>query len=91
MNDQQLRNRIVTKLLRKQVVGNHKKQIDTVVNWLPSHAQGRGRTLVEEMLTDPTSPIEGYGGGGRQNIRLTDVSDAVDYLEENDGDVPFGY
>ena len=43
------------------------------------------------MATDPTAPIEGYGGGHRQNVRLTSVSDAVDYLEDNGGDVPFGF
>ena len=92
MDDQDIRNRIVRKMLRKRIVGNHKKQVDTVVNMaLPSHEQGKGRTLIEEMLTDTSSPIEGYGGGGRQNIRLTSVEDAVDYLKDNGGDVPFGF
>jgi hypothetical protein len=30
MNDQDLRNKLINKLLRKQVVGGHKKQKDTV-------------------------------------------------------------
>jgi hypothetical protein len=79
-------------MLRKRIVGGHKKQLDTVVTMtLPSHEQGRGRTLLEEMLSNPGSPIEGYGGGGRQNIRLRSVDAAVDYLKDNDGDVPFGF
>lgn len=60
-------------------------------NYLPSHEQGRGKTLIDEMLKDPSSPIEGYGGGARSNIRLVSVERAVEYLKDNDGNVPFGY
>lgn len=92
MDDQAIRNRIVYTLVRKGVVGSHKKQIDTVVNQcLPTHDRGRGRELLEEMLADPNAPVEGYGGGHRQNVRFTGIEDAVAYLEANDGDVPFGY
>jgi len=92
MEDQEIRNRLVRKMLRKRVVGGHKKQIDTVVNMaLPSHEQGRGRDLLEEMISDVGAPVEGYGGGHRQNVRLTSVKDAVDYLKDNGGDVPFGF
>jgi hypothetical protein len=79
-------------MLRKRVVGNHKKQIDSVVNMaLPSHEQGRGKTLIEEMVTDADAPIEAYGGGHRENVRLSGVDNAVDYLKSNGGDVPFGF
>ena len=90
MDDQAIRNRIVRKMLRKRVVGNHKKQAATVVNWLPSHAQGRGKRLLEEMVTDPDSPVERYGGGHRNNVRLTGVEEAVHYLEGEGGEIPFG-
>lgn len=43
------------------------------------------------MLKDLNSPIEGYGGGARTNIRLTSVERAVEYLKDNGGNVPFGY
>ena len=92
MEDQDIKNRIVRNMLRKQIVGNHKKQIDSIVNMcLPSHEQGRGKKLLEAMVTDPHSPVERYGGGHRQNVRLTSVEDAVDYLKQNGGDVPFGF
>lgn len=90
MDDRAIRNRIVEKLLRKRVVGSHKKRVDTVTNWLPSHDQGRGEQLLREMLRDPESPVEGYGGS-RDNVRLTSVEDAVEFLKERGGDVPFGY
>lgn len=93
MDDQEIRNRIVEKMLRgSPLTGGNVTTIDTAVNkYLPSHEQGRGKTLIDEMLADASSPIEGYGGGGRKNIRLTSVEAAVQYLKDNDGDVPFGY
>lgn len=92
MEDQDIKNRIVRKMLRKQIVGNRKKQIDSIVNMcLPSHEQGRGKELLEDMATDPHSPVEMYGGSHRQNVRLTSVEDAVDYLKQNGGDIPFGF
>ena len=90
MDDQDIRNRVVEKLLRKRVVGAHKKQVDTVKNWLPSHAQGRGEGLIREMIRDPDAPLEGYGGS-RDNVRLTSVDAAVAYLTDHDGDIPFGF
>ena len=90
MEDPEIRNRVVEKLLRKRVVGSHKKRVDTVTNWLPSHAQGRGEQLIREMLADRNAPLEAYGGS-RDNVRLTSVSDAVEYLETHDGNVPFGF
>lgn len=78
-------------MLRKRIVGGKNRTIDTVVNMsLPSHEQGQGRQLIDDMLADPTAPIERYGGT-RAAIRLTGVEDAVDYLKANDGNVPFGF
>jgi hypothetical protein len=90
MTDKQIRNRIVEKLLRNRVIGNHKIRVDTAVNrYLPSHEQGRGKELVREMIRDLDGPIEGYGS--RDNIRLTSKEDAVEFLKSNDGNVPFGF
>ena len=92
MDDVDLRNRIVEKLLRGRVIGAKKIQIDTPVSrYLPSHAQGRGKRLIREMVADPTAPIEAYGGGQRENIRLVSVEAAIDYLKEHGGNVPFGF
>lgn len=91
MSDQEVTNRIVEKMLRKRNVGGKHRTVDAVVNMaLPSHQQGRGKTLIDELATDPSGPIEPYGGT-RDAIRLTSVEDAVDYLEDNDGNVPFGF
>ncbi|PSQ36829.1 hypothetical protein BRD11_00850 [Halobacteriales archaeon SW_12_69_24] len=42
-----------------------------MTNWFQSSDQGKLKELMEEMATDPTAPIEKYGGGHRENIRLT--------------------
>lgn len=93
MDDQEIKNRIVEKmLLDGPITGGNKTSIDTAVDdYLQSHEQGRGKTLIDNMLKDPNAPIEGYGGGARSNIRLTSVEAAVEYLKDNDGNVPFGY
>lgn len=91
MADQEIKNRIIEKMLRKRIVGGKNRTVDAVVNMaLPSHDQGRGRQLIDEMLADPTGPIERYGGS-RNAIRLTSVAAAVEYLKDNDGNVPFNF
>lgn len=90
MADQEIRNRLVEKMLRKRIVGGKNRTVDAVVNMaLPSHQQGAGRDAIDEMVR-AGKPIEQYGGQ-RDAIRLTSVEDAVEYLEENDGNVPFGF
>lgn len=93
MDDIDIKCRIVEKLLRKRVIGNHKWSIDKTVDYaLPSHAEGRGRTLLEdEMIPQAEAGISRYGGGARDNIHLTDVQAAVDFLRDNGGNVPFGF
>lgn len=90
MDDQAIRNAIVTTMLNKRVVGGHKKQVTTVVDLaLPSHAEGRGKELIDDLVQ--AGVVERYGGGHRSNVRLGSVERAVEYLEANDGDVPFGF
>lgn len=91
MSDQELRNKLIEKLLRKQVTGGKKKQKTTVAGWFKSSDQGKVKDLIDEMATDPSKPLEMYGGGHRENVRLSDVGEAVRYLDRNDGDVPFGF
>ncbi len=91
MDDGAIRSRVIEKLLRKRVVGSHRKRVDTVVNWFPSHVQGRAERTIREMIADPDAPLEAYGGA-RDNVRLTSVEDAVGFLEDDEnGTVPFGF
>lgn len=90
MDDRQIKNEIVHAMLRKRVLGAHKKQVTTIVRMaLPSHAEGRGKELVDDLVQ--AGVVERYGGGHRANVRLTSADAAVAYLAEHDGDVPFGF
>lgn len=40
--------------------------IETAKGWVATHNEGRAEELLEDMLTDRDSPIEGYGGRGRK-------------------------
>lgn len=92
MDDAEIKCRIVEKLLRNRVFGSKNWTVDrTVDHALPSHEQGRGRQLLEnEMIPQAEASIQGYGGQ-RNAIKLTDAKQAVEFLEENGGNVPFGF
>lgn len=77
--------KIVTKLYRKNVVGNHKVSVDTAKNWVATDEQGRAESLIREMIADPAFPLESYGGS-RDNIRLSKKAAARDFLESHDVD-----
>ena len=87
--DDQLRVKIVKQLARKKVVGGHKKRVDTVKNWFATSDQGRVEELIREMIRDPDTPLEGYGGS-RDNVRLTNIVEAKEYITERGGDLPWG-
>lgn len=88
-SDERLRVKIVKKMARKRVVGGHKKRVDTVKNWFAASDQGRAEDLVREMIRDPEAPLEGYGGS-RDNVRLSSIEDAKEYIEERGGELPWG-
>lgn len=77
------------KLARKKVVGAHKKQVDTVKNWFATSDQGRAEDLIREMVRDPEVPLEGYGGS-RDNVRLTSMESAKEYIEAEGEELPWG-
>lgn len=89
IDEEQLRVKILTKLVRSEVVGSHKKQVDTVKNWVATSDQGRAEDLIREMIRDPAAPLEGYGGS-RDNVRLTSIEDAKAYITEYGGELPWG-
>jgi len=90
MDDQQIKNAVVFTMLRKKVIGGKKHQVKTVAGWaVPSHEEGRAKDLIDELVQ--AGVVERYGGGHRANIRLSSPEQAVEYLKDNDGDVPFGW
>lgn len=94
MDDQEVKNRIIEKLLRGRFIGGKNVTIDHCISnvvGLPTHEHGRARQLLEdEMIPQGEGSIAKYGGQ-RDAIHLTDVDEAVDYLKDNDGNVPFGF
>ena len=87
--DRELALKIVNKMLRKTVVGSHKKQVDTVKGWVATHNEKRAEEIIRELMRDPDAPLEAYGGS-RDNVRLTSVEDGKEFVEELGGSPPFG-
>lgn len=90
-NDTQIKCKILSKLVRGDVTGGNKVTVDTAKTWVATHNRGRAEELIRDMVRDPDAPVEAYGGGARDNIRLTSIQAGVDYLKANDCEVPFGY
>ena len=88
-DDVRLETKIVEKLVRRRVVGAHKKQVDTVKNWFASDEQGRVESLLREMIRDPEVPLQG-DGESRDNVRLTSMSAAKRFILDNGGELPWG-
>jgi hypothetical protein len=84
-----LAGKITEKLLRKRVLGGHKKQITTVASWFRSDRQGEVKDVIDRMATEPAIPLEKYGGGHRSNIRLTSFEEAMQFAEACEADTEF--
>lgn len=89
-DEQELKNKIVWYLARNQVTGAKNVTVDTVKNRasIPTHAQGDAEDAIRDLIRNPP-PVQAYGGQ-RDAIQLTSLQDAVEYLEQHGGDVPFG-
>lgn len=79
---------IVYKLAQKRTTGSNKVTIDTAKNWVQSHNQGDAEDAIEELVSNPAAPVERYGGS-RNNIRLSSMDAAKEFILDNDGDLPF--
>lgn len=92
-SDSELKCKLVEKLLRKRVTGGKKISLDQLVNHAvrDSDAGRAKRLLRDEMIPRNEASIEQYGGGARENIRLGNVNEAVQFLKDNGGNVPFGF
>lgn len=83
-----LKVKLVHKLASKRVTGGHKKQIDTVKNWVATDEQGDAEDVLRDMVRDPHAPVKRYGG--RDAIRLTSMEDAKKFIKDHGGDLPWG-
>lgn len=90
-SDEEILCRAVRKLVRDNVTGSHKVTVDTAKRAVATSDRGRAEELIRERIRDPTAPLEAYGGGARDNVRLTSIQAGVRSLKENGCDLPFGY
>lgn len=58
-------------------------------NWFATDEQGRVKETIREMIRDTDAPLQGYGGS-RDNVRLTSIEDAKDFIREHGGELPWG-
>lgn len=63
--------------------------MDSAKKWVATHDRGRAEELIRDWITEPGSPVEPYGGGARDNIRLTSKADGLEWLEEHGVDTTF--
>lgn len=93
MSDQDIKNRLIETLLNDRVTGSNKTSIDTLLNYaVRDSEQGQARQLLkDEMLPKSEGSIQQVGGGARENVQLADIQQAVRYLYENGGEVPWRF
>lgn len=91
--DIDLKCKIVETLVRKRKTGSNKISLDTLVNYSVRDSNaGRAKSLVkDEMVPRREASVVQVGGGARENIQVADIDEAVEFLKENGGDVPFGF
>ncbi|WP_247005125.1 hypothetical protein [Halosolutus gelatinilyticus] len=89
MSDEEVKARIIEKLLRKHSTGPSATPIDEVPSWFPSHQKGDSQESVKELLRDPESPVVEAPGIAVTNIELGSVDRAVEYLQSRERQVPW--
>lgn len=91
MEDIDLKVKMTEKALRQGFVGGRHVPIEAVVRIsLPVHARGRAETLLkDEMLPKAEAGWAYYGATG--TVHIADTAAAVEFIEENDGNVPYNF
>ena len=92
-HDSDLKCSLVETLVRKRVIGGKKVSVDTLLNYSVRDSDaGRAKQLLrDEMIPRNEASIVQYGGGARENVQLTDMDEAIQFLKDNGGEVPFGF
>lgn len=75
------------KALRRRFINGQNVPDEAIVACVPSHAQGKAGMLLEEMVTRREAGWAKYGGRGTYHI--TDVEAAIEFIEDNGGNVPY--
>jgi hypothetical protein len=78
-----LAGKVIKKLLRKRVVSDHKKQVETIKSWFPAREQREVAQVLDELIKNPAVPLQENGPSG--SIGLTDYQEAKEFVELYDG------
>lgn len=88
LNEQSLKNRIITKLIRSRAVGKNRIQKETIQAWVPSRESQAAEDAITELSTSANSPLIIDSNG---TVYLESLDAGIEYLKNNSGDVPFGF
>jgi len=93
MTETNLKCKLIETMVRKRVTGGKKVSVDTLVNHSvrDSDAGDAKQVIRDEMIPRREASIIQVGGGARENVQLADIDEAVQFLKDNGGDVPFGF
>ena len=93
MTETNLKCKLIETMVRKRITGGNKVSIDTLLNYsIRDSEAGKARTLIkDEMIPRREASLVQVGGGARENVQLADIDEAVEFLKDNGGDVPFGF
>lgn len=85
--DDELANKVVSKLLRKKVTGSKHHQRQTIAGWFASDEQGNVKDVLDDLVADPNAPLQQTG---RDTVQLTSMQDGKEYVKQHGGDLPWG-
>ena len=84
-----LKVKMTEKALRNRIIGDTNVPAEAITCYVPTHARGKAEMMLGEMVTHNEGGWEEYGGRGTYHI--TDVEEAVQFIESNGGNLPFGF
>jgi hypothetical protein len=88
MSETAMKVKMTEKALRRGFQNARHAPEEGIVCVLPVHARGRGKDVLEEMVTNHQAGWAEYAATGTYHI--VDEEAAIDFVEDNGGDVPFG-
>jgi hypothetical protein len=89
--DTEIACKIVEKALRNRIIGKKHYPVEGLLRIvLPDYLQGRGKEILcEEMI--PNHEAGFVYVKGNETVTISDPEKAVEFLEDNGGNVPFNF
>ncbi|GAB7012017.1 hypothetical protein [Halolamina salina] len=90
MNDSEtaLAVRMTEKALHRDVTGKRHMPVEGIVCVVAVHNRGQAKEVLEEMVRNHTA---GWARMKPETYHISDEDAAVEFLEENGGNIPFRY